>query len=106
MLQLLLSPEDRMKELVGKYVVVTKSRKNNEFLFYVDKQLAEVVSSKWWSTFLENAKGFYSTTEALNFSKSLRFNNPMVYEVIDTGLSDFGGTIYDIKKLSKGDEDE
>ncbi|NLS38674.1 hypothetical protein GHU05_07035 [Fructobacillus tropaeoli] len=89
-----LSIDERMEELVGQFVVVTKSRKDGQLLFYIDKKLRGTITSKWWSIFVENAKGFASLEDAIKLAKSLKYNNPNVYKVVDPNYDHD----YDIKR--------
>lgn len=92
-----LSIEERTEQIVGKFVVATKSRKNKQCLFYIDNKLRGTISSNWWSIYLTNAKGFTLFEDAMDLARSLKYNNPIIYEVINESFPRLGfAPVYDL----------
>ena len=68
----------REKALAGKFVITCQSRKNNQRLFYQDRNL---IKDCFWTKFKSNAFGFYSEIAARAYCKRLRYNKPKVWYI-------------------------
>lgn len=69
---------NRLKKLVGKYVITCKARNGKDLLYYQDRSISK---NSFWTKFLSNAFGFSSKIAAETYCKRLRYNEPKIWIV-------------------------
>jgi hypothetical protein len=68
---------DKLRSLVGKYVIICDSR--YEGILYLQDQIIDYrFKEHYWTTYLSNARGFNDYTQAKIKCGNLRYNNPRV----------------------------
>lgn len=78
--------QNRLRNLAGKYVVVTKGRSSGRQVFLQDQRISD---KGYWTQFLSNAYGFIDQSSAEQYRKKFKFNNPKVAIVTASGIYKF-----------------
>ncbi|GGP17180.1 MULTISPECIES: hypothetical protein [Oceanobacillus] len=72
----------RLRNLTGKFVVVTKGKSSGKQVFFQDQRIS---NEGYWTQFLSNAYGFSDESKAKSYASRFKFNNPKVAIVTASG---------------------
>jgi hypothetical protein len=73
----------RVRNLAGKYIVVTKGRSSGNIVFYQDRNIS---SKGYWTQYLSNALGFTILADAKLHASGFRYGDPKVAIVTSEGI--------------------
>lgn len=73
----------RLKNLAGTYVISAKGYSSGKLTFIQDPKISK---GGYWTQFLSNAQGFSDLTEAKEYLRKLKYNNPKIGIVTANGV--------------------